>query len=98
MSVDVSDEREVRIDKIRQLREKGIDPYPAHVERTHHIQQTLDDFDKLEKAELNCKITSWAPVSVLYKSAMVPASLLTTRRGALGLAVPIPTLPVSFWT
>lgn len=37
--------------KLENLREKGINPYPARVERTHSIEEVLSSFDKLSGKE-----------------------------------------------
>lgn len=39
---------QVRLEKIRQLREMGIEPYPARVERTHTTAQALEALAKAE--------------------------------------------------
>lgn len=41
------DERAARRARLELLREKGIDPYPSTVERTHTLQELLDQFDDL---------------------------------------------------
>ena len=43
--------REERIKKKSLLEEKGIDPYPARVDRTHEIQALLEQFTALEESE-----------------------------------------------
>lgn len=40
--------RQVRIDKINALRQLGINPYPAHTERTAHNNTLIKDFDDME--------------------------------------------------
>jgi lysyl-tRNA synthetase, class II len=40
------DEREIRLQRLHALRERGIDPYPNHVERTHTIAEVLEHFDE----------------------------------------------------
>lgn len=40
--------RDERLRKLNELREIGIDPYPAKANRTHMASQILDDFSKLE--------------------------------------------------
>ncbi|MFA7662741.1 MAG: lysine--tRNA ligase [Patescibacteria group bacterium] len=42
-------ERDDRLEKLSKLRDKGINPYPAKVERTHLISEVLDNFEKFEK-------------------------------------------------
>lgn len=43
------DEREVRIQKMSHLLERGVDPFPDGVNRSHMIKQCLDMFEILEK-------------------------------------------------
>ncbi len=44
--------RQVRIEKVKKLREMGIDPYPSQAKRTHTAEEIASDFAKLEgKAE-----------------------------------------------
>lgn len=40
--MNINDERAVRISRLDQLREMGIDPYPAKAARTHSVQQALE--------------------------------------------------------
>ncbi len=42
----MADEREARLQRLHALREKGIDPYPHRVERTHTIAEVLRHFDE----------------------------------------------------
>ena len=44
----MSDEREIRLQRLQALREQGINPYPNAVERTHTIAETLEHFSTLE--------------------------------------------------
>lgn len=46
----LDDIRNVKIDKLKKLRERGIDPYPATTARTHAVGDALDRFDELAKA------------------------------------------------
>ncbi len=43
----MSDEREIRIQRLHDLREQGINPYPNAVERTHTIAEIVQHFDDL---------------------------------------------------
>jgi lysyl-tRNA synthetase class 2 len=45
MQANIHDEREVRIQKLSSLRNKGVDPYPAQVSRTATIGETLQSFE-----------------------------------------------------
>ncbi|HZS78855.1 MAG TPA: lysine--tRNA ligase [Ktedonobacteraceae bacterium] len=49
----MADEREVRIQRLNNLREKGINPYPSTVERTHTIADVLEHFDEWQGEEGN---------------------------------------------
>jgi lysyl-tRNA synthetase class 2 len=40
--------RDERLRKLEELKKLGVDPYPAHSSRTHHIQEITKDFSKLE--------------------------------------------------
>ena len=42
----MTDERAVRLQRLHALREKGIDPYPNRVERTHTIAEVFRHFDE----------------------------------------------------
>jgi lysyl-tRNA synthetase class 2 len=44
----MSDEREIRLQRLQTLREQGINPYPNAVERTHTIAEALEHFSTLE--------------------------------------------------
>lgn len=47
----MADEREVRLQRLQDLREKGIDPYPNTAERTHTIANILTHFNELAGPE-----------------------------------------------
>ncbi len=42
----MADEREVRLQRLHAIQEKGINPYPNNVERTHTIAEVLAHFDE----------------------------------------------------
>ncbi|HEX4204793.1 MAG TPA: lysine--tRNA ligase [Ktedonobacteraceae bacterium] len=42
----MADEREIRLQRLQALRERGIDPYPQMAERTHTIADLLAHFDE----------------------------------------------------
>jgi lysyl-tRNA synthetase class 2 len=44
--------RKERLRKLKALRSLGIDPYPAHAERTHVLKEVVDQFPKLEHKNL----------------------------------------------
>ena len=47
----MTDEREVRLQRLHALREKGINPYPNQVQRTHTIAEVLAHFDEWQGPE-----------------------------------------------
>jgi len=49
-------EEEVRLEKLKTIREKGINPYPASAERTHVVSEVLADFDNLVSSEKEISI------------------------------------------
>lgn len=52
MQENLHDERQVRIQKLSSLRTKGIDPYPARIDRTATVGEALQSFDAWsEKAQ-----------------------------------------------
>lgn len=44
--------RDERLRKLQQLRDLGVNPYPAQSTRTHYLQQIRDEFDRLEGSEV----------------------------------------------
>ncbi|HSX32333.1 MAG TPA: lysine--tRNA ligase [Candidatus Saccharimonadales bacterium] len=44
----LKDFRDERLRKLQELKELGVNPYPAKSERTHRIIEVTDDFDKLQ--------------------------------------------------
>jgi lysyl-tRNA synthetase class 2 len=49
-------ERDNRIRKLNELREKGVEPFPYCFERTHTIAEALEGFDKLAEAEQSVSV------------------------------------------
>ena len=41
--MNINDERDVRLHKLAALRDDGLDPYPAHVTRTHTVQNAMKE-------------------------------------------------------
>lgn len=54
---DINDERSVRIQKIHDLREQGIEPYPARTERSHTIHDTLLNFTDFSEHETTVSVS-----------------------------------------
>lgn len=48
MAQEYSNLEKVRLEKAAYLREQGIDPYPAHSERTHYTREAIQEFEKSE--------------------------------------------------
>lgn len=53
--------REIRIEKANKLRGMGIDPYPAKSERSHKINEIVENYEKYENQEviLAGRLMSW---------------------------------------
>ncbi len=53
--------RDARLNKIRQMRELGLNPYPSRAARTHFCGQILGDFETLEGARVTVsgRLMSW---------------------------------------
>src|SRR5712692_6579997 len=51
------DEREARLQRLHALRERDINPYPNHVERTHTIAEVLHHFDEWQGPEGSFTLT-----------------------------------------
>ncbi len=49
MTEKIEELRQVRIQKLEELKKQGIDPYPVHSARTHRTEQALAAFDKLSQ-------------------------------------------------
>ncbi len=47
----MTDEREVRLQRLHALREKGVNPYPNQVQRTHTIAEVLENFEEWQGPE-----------------------------------------------
>ncbi len=50
-------ERDNRIRKLNELREKGVEPYPYSFERTHSIVEVQNEFDKLVESQVEVKLS-----------------------------------------
>src|SRR6266516_2316232 len=53
----MADERAVRLQRLHALREKGINPYPNSVERTHTIAEVLKHFEEWQGEEGDFTLT-----------------------------------------
>ncbi|MGE5298372.1 MAG: lysine--tRNA ligase [Acidobacteriaceae bacterium] len=57
MSEKIEELREVRIEKLKKLKDQGIEPYPVDSSRTGTIGSCLESFDKLSKAKAKVILT-----------------------------------------
>ena len=48
----LNDQMIVRRDKMKELREKGMDPFGGRIERTHLSNELIEEYDSLSKEEL----------------------------------------------
>jgi len=48
----LKDYRDERLRKLQELRELGVNPYPAKANRTHNVSQITDEFDQLENTQV----------------------------------------------
>lgn len=59
----IEDIRKIRLDKLEQIQNSGIDPYPAKTKRSHLIEETIANFNELEKSKTEIiiagRIRSW---------------------------------------
>ena len=51
MTTELSNLEQIRLEKIEQLRDKGIEPYPARAERTHTSEEAIEAFEAIENDE-----------------------------------------------
>ncbi len=51
MVTDFSKLEQIRIEKIKQIQEDGIEPYPSRAERTHTSQEAIESFETIEADE-----------------------------------------------
>lgn len=49
--LEINEQMQIRINKMKELEEKGIDPFGHRFERTHTSQQIIDNFESLEGTE-----------------------------------------------
>lgn len=75
-SSDLVGQRQLRIDKLKSLRELGIDPYPAKSVKTHANAQIAADFANLENQEvtLTGRLDSWRTHGKLVFADLVDSS------------------------
>ena len=53
----MADEREMRLQRLRTLQDRGINPYPNRVERTHTIAEVLEHFEEWRGPEGSFTLT-----------------------------------------
>src|SRR3989344_6091373 len=49
----LKDFRDERLRKLEELKKLGVNPYPAHTERTNSVAEIIDSFDQLEGQEVS---------------------------------------------
>lgn len=77
MSTVENDQIDVRLEKLRALREKGIDPFAIErYDRTHMVDAILNDFENLENAEVSIagRILSLRPMGKASFAHLVDGS------------------------
>lgn len=54
-------QRDIRLDKLNQIKKLGINPYPAKSHKEHQNKEIIDNFDKFDQKEvcLAGRITAW---------------------------------------
>ena len=54
-------QRDIRLEKLNQLKKLGVNPYPAKSHKEYQNKEVLDNFDKYEGKEvcLAGRITAW---------------------------------------
>jgi len=52
-TINPSDEYKIRVERLKKIKEQGIDPYPAVAKRTYMVSEVLADFKNLEKKKEN---------------------------------------------
>ncbi len=55
--MDYSQERSTRIEKIKKMKDLGINPYPSKAKRTHTVQQALKNFSSLSSQKKKIYLT-----------------------------------------
>lgn len=56
MSEKIEELRQVRIQKLEELKSKGVDPYPVNAVRTHHVANALGEFDVLSRQQASVSL------------------------------------------
>jgi len=70
-----------RVAKLERLRARGIDPYPAHLERTHTCTEAVEQFSSAEATGAEAPSVTVAG-RIVSKRAMGKASFLDLRDGS----------------
>ena len=63
----------VRLEKVKKLRDMGIDPYPARFDRTHTSAEAISEFEKVKfekvignKSKAEAKIAGITPAVFIF--------------------------------
>ena len=65
------DERETRIQRVQDLREQGINPYPNTAERTHTIAEVLEHFDEYQQKGTDASFTLVGRLRLLRRQGKI---------------------------
>lgn len=65
------DERETRIQRLHDLREQGINPYPNTAERTHTIAEVLEHFDEFQQKGTDASFTLVGRIRLLRRQGKI---------------------------
>src|SRR5450756_1272827 len=78
-----------RLKKLQRVRDRGIDPYPARVERTHTTQQAIDAFNANEASGTEVKATVVGRLVLIRTMGKASFAHLEDGSGRLQLYVKI---------
>lgn len=96
----LKDYRNERLRKLEELKELGINPYPAKAERTHKLAQITNEFEKLENQEVSVvgrivNIRKFGKIAFVVVRDMTGALQLFLREGQVeGLKAEISQLGI----
>ncbi len=79
------DERETRIQRVYDLREQGIDPYPTTAQRTHTIAEVLENFDDYQQKGEDGSFTLVGRIRLLRRQGKITFMQLEDGTGRIQL-------------
>ena len=77
----IAELRKERLRKLEALKQQGIDPYPAHVERSHTLKEAIDKFSELE----NQTVSVVGRVTGIRKLGKIAFVIIRDQTGQLQL-------------